>query len=708
MAAEKGLKQEKANGKKDVSSRSIHLPWPVLVVNFILMAFIMIAGFLYTQRQISRIKTEKINELRAIATLKMNQINAWLQEIVDDGRFLRSVLNFGSMFHENRGIKQQSENQKTFASWIRAIQNFEGFASIRFLDGQGQLLWPPGPRQVPPNPEDIRIVRAILATGEVSLSDLYYSRSLGRITLDLRVPINLNPEKAHQHHGALILSIDPGHFLFPLIQSWPTASPSAETLLVRREGDEVVFLNELRHRRQTALRLRYPFAKKETPAVRAARGEVGFVAGPDYRGVPVLADIHHVPGTSWSLIAKIDQDEVRNLVARQQWVMYALILTVFLLVTFSIAYSWRRQQVSFLRRQLSVDAALQESENRYRQMVEHQGEGIGITDREEKFIFANPAAEEIFGVTPGSLTGRNLKEFLPTDELSRVEEQSRSRGRGEKGNYELRIRRPDGTERTLLVTAMPSPDTQEEASGAFAIFRDISDRKRDEEKIRKMLAEKELLLKEVHHRVKNNMMVIGSLLQIQVQRINDPKTIMVLQESQNRIRAMMTIYEKLYRKMDMTHIRLGEYFSELAKSLFAAYNTRPGRIDLETAIDDIELDIDRTIPCGLIINELVSNALKYAFPDDRHGRIRIEFCEITAGDGDTARRAPSKLALQPLYTLTVSNNGVPLPAGFDISTSTSFGLQLVGMLAGQLGGRLRASSETGTEFRVAFPKMQSK
>ncbi|MCX6558142.1 MAG: PAS domain S-box protein [Candidatus Aminicenantes bacterium] len=400
---------------------------------------------------------------------------------------------------------------------------------------------------------------------------------------------------------------------------------------------------------------------------------------------------------------------VEYLFPNLEWVRLALVAMVSLLVTISTAYFWRRQG--------NTDATLRESEKRYRQLVENQGEGIGIADQDENFIFINPAAEEIFGVAPGTLAGRNLKEFLSNDELIRLEQQSRNRGHGEKGKYELRIRRPDGTERILLVTAMPSIDPNGKISGAFAIFLDISERKRDEVKIRKMLAEKELLLKEVHHRVKNNLMVIAALLQIQAQRIGDPKISAVLQDSQNRIRAMLTIYEKLYRATDLTHFGLGDYFSELARSLFAAYNVRPGTIELETAISDIELDIDRTIPCGLIINELVSNTLKYAFPGNRLGRIRIEFGEMEAGGRGTACRAPLEntgltpdegtARCAPTYALTVANDGVPLPAGFDSAKSSGFGLQLVTMLAGQLGGSLKASSRAWTEFRIVFPKNQA-
>lgn len=874
MAAEKGIDRKKADVATTVSRRGSRLPWPLLAVNFALMAIILVAGFLYTRRQISRIKIDKMNELRAIAALKTNQIKHWLDEILDDGRFLRSSMNFNAMFIEKLKIKP-ADFQKFLSTWIKALKDSEGSGEIRFLHLQVRPIWPAAEETKPADPALVSKLQTVFAAGDVSLFDLYFSKTLNRINLSLRVPIFTFSVFGQVLQAALLFSVDPSQFLFPLIQSWPTASPSAETLLVRREGEDVVYLNELRHRQNTALRLRFPIAKKGIPAARAARGEVGFVTGLDYRGVPVFADIHRIPGTSWSLIAKIDQSEIYDLVARQEWVMLVLVISVFLVILLFSAYSWRQQQVSYLRRQVNTDAALRQSEERYRQLVENQGEGICIVNQDENFIFVNPAAEEIFGVPPGTLAGRNLKEFLPVDELSRLKEQNRKRAQGEKGSYELRIRRPDGAERVLLITAMPLKDPQGEVSGTFGIFRDISDRKRaelvecalyeisrapetakslddlyhavhliikslmpaenfyvalydeeanllhfpyyadeidtsppaqkpgknltgyvlrtgrtllcdatldeemthrgevemegapsacwlgaplkvdekivgvialqhysdplaygeqekqvldfvsgqvantierkrDEEKIRKMLAEKELLLKEVHHRVKNNMMVIASLLQIQAQRVSDQKTITVLQESQNRIRAMMAIYEKLYQTTDLSHIDLKGYFTELTRSLFAAYNVRPEKIELEIAISDIVLDIDRTIPCGLIINELVSNTLKYAFPGDRKGRIKIEFSEIKVGGRgtspfrDKSRCAPTTEQDQvPMYTLTVANDGVPLPAGFDITKNTGFGLQLVNMLAGQLGGKLQVYSREWMEFQVTFPQNYS-
>jgi PAS domain S-box-containing protein len=697
MAAEKGMDRKKPDRATEALRRGPRRPWPVLAINVALMTIIMVAGFLYTNQQVSRIKTEKMNELRAIAELKTSQIRHWLDEILDDGRFLRSSLNFNIKYMERLKAKP-ADLKIILTTWIKALKDFEGFAEIHFLDMHARTVWPVAEQNEPADPALARELQTDLTARDVSLSDLYYSKTLKRINLNLRVPVSIFLASGQALPTILLLSVDPNQFLFPLIQSWPTASPSAETLLVRREGHDVIYLNELRHGRNTALRLRLSLDKNELPAARAARGKVGFVSGRDYRGVPVLADIQHIPGTSWSLIAKIDQSEVRDLATRQEMVMLPLIVAAILLMVFSTAYFWHRQQVRQLRQMVKIDTALHQSEERYRLLIENQGEGIGLVDTADRFIFANPAGHEIFGVQPGMLAGRHLNEFLQAEESDNIRQKTTARANTGKETYELNIVRPDGKERILQVTATPRFDESGQYSGTFGIFRDITEHKHDEEKIRRMLAEKELLLKEVHHRVKNNMMVIGSLLQIQAQRLNDPKISTVIQESQDRIHAMMTIFEKLYRATDMTHIGLAEYFSELAGSLFAAYNVRPGKIELETAIGDVELDIDRTIPCGLIINELVSNALKYAFPGDRQGVIRIEFREITAGAEGSAA----------LYALTIANNGMPLPAAFDIAKSTGFGLQLITMLAGQLGGNVQVSSREWTEFKITFPKDQKK
>ncbi|MFN2108821.1 MAG: histidine kinase N-terminal 7TM domain-containing protein [Anaerolineae bacterium] len=214
--------------------------------------------------------------------------------------------------------------------------------------------------------------------------------------------------------------------------------------------------------------------------------------------------------------------------------------------------------------------------------------------------------------------------------------------------------------------------------------REITERAQAEAKIKASLKEKEILLQEIHHRVKNNLQVISSLLNLQSQGIQDEKTLEVFQESQNRIRSMALIHEKLYRSSDLARVDFAEYIRNLASFLIRSYKSRAVRLDLQAA--DIYLSIDDAVPCGLIVNELISNALKHAFVDGREG----EICVMMQQLADRQVR------------LVVRDNGVGLPKDVDYMNTGSLGLQLVTMLVEQLDGTIEIGNNVGAEFEILF------
>ena len=214
--------------------------------------------------------------------------------------------------------------------------------------------------------------------------------------------------------------------------------------------------------------------------------------------------------------------------------------------------------------------------------------------------------------------------------------------------------------------------------------KEITERVQAEAKIKASLKEKEILLQEIHHRVKNNLQVISSLLNLQSQGIQDEKTLEVFQESQNRIRSMALIHEKLYRSSDLARVDFAEYIRNLASFLIRSYRSRAVRLDLQAA--DIYLSIDNAVPCGLIVNELISNALKHAFVDGREGEICVIMHQLT----DRHVR------------LVVRDNGVGLPKGVDYMNTGSLGLQLVTMLVEQLDGTIEIRNNVGAEFEILF------
>jgi len=218
------------------------------------------------------------------------------------------------------------------------------------------------------------------------------------------------------------------------------------------------------------------------------------------------------------------------------------------------------------------------------------------------------------------------------------------------------------------------------------ILRDITVRRRAEAKIRSSLRETEVLLKEIHHRVKNNLQVVSSLLSLQSRGVEDEATRQKFRESQNRVHSMALIHEHLYDAENLSEIDFSEYISQLAAHLFRSYQVSSSRIKLRTDIENVKLSVDVAVPCGLIVNELVSNALKYAFPEGRDGTIRIEL----------RRGSEKRIALR------VSDTGRGLPEKVGFWNTQTLGLRLVRLLVRQLGGEVEIDRSKGTNIVITF------
>ncbi len=216
--------------------------------------------------------------------------------------------------------------------------------------------------------------------------------------------------------------------------------------------------------------------------------------------------------------------------------------------------------------------------------------------------------------------------------------------------------------------------------------RRIAERKQAEKQIRASLREKEVLLKEIHHRVKNNLQVVSSLLRLQAHSLKNPDALAAFEESCIRVQSMALVHEKLYQSSDLSELDFATYAPSLTDSLMIAFGTDPSVICLRFDVERVSLDINQAIPCALILNELVSNALKYAFPNGRRGEIRLRMHRDAAG----------------LVCLAVSDNGVGLPVDYSPDKAETLGLQLVHTLARQLRGNIEVSRAEGTQFTLTF------
>ncbi|PKL71536.1 MAG: hypothetical protein CVV29_10095 [Methanobacteriales archaeon HGW-Methanobacteriales-2] len=203
--------------------------------------------------------------------------------------------------------------------------------------------------------------------------------------------------------------------------------------------------------------------------------------------------------------------------------------------------------------------------------------------------------------------------------------------------------------------------------------------------VNQLLQDKEMLMKEIHHRVKNNLMIISSLLSLQSRYIKDEETREIFRESQSRAKSMALIHERLYRSGDVKNIDFPDYLRSLTRDIFDTYRTSRGRVQLQMDVSDVKMDVDSAVPLGLIINELVTNSLKYAFPDDQEGTIKINFHL----EGDE-------------YVLEVIDDGIGIPDDFDVGKSDSLGMLLVSSLTSQIQGELELISKQGTTFRIKF------
>jgi PAS domain S-box-containing protein len=317
-------------------------------------------------------------------------------------------------------------------------------------------------------------------------------------------------------------------------------------------------------------------------------------------------------------------------------------------------------------------------------------DAIISVDDEQRIILFNQGAERIFGYSSQEVTGQLLDILLPARlvEVHRQHLQNfanspvTARRMGERS--EILGRRKNGTE--FPAEASISKVAVQGRHMYTVILRDVTDRVAAEDKIKNSLREKEALLKEIHHRVKNNLQVVSSLLGLQSRVVNDEQTRKMFQESQNRIHSMALLHESLYQSNNLSRIDFPEYIRQLASHLFHCYGVVAERIHLRTKLDALYLSMDAAVPCGLIINELVSNSLKYAFPDGREGEVLIELREPQQG----------------MARLVVADNGVGLRSDIDWVTARTLGLRLVRTLAEQLGAKIEVASTAGTEVRLTF------
>jgi PAS domain S-box-containing protein len=313
---------------------------------------------------------------------------------------------------------------------------------------------------------------------------------------------------------------------------------------------------------------------------------------------------------------------------------------------------------------------------------------------ERRIVYTNRQITGTLGYTPKEVEDMRsgvYPRLLHEDDLRRLPELLQQWGQmadGQIAEAEYRMKATRGGWRWFMgrfTVFSRTPDGK--VLEIIGVAQDITEHKRSEKELRDALSEKEALLKEVHHRVKNNLQIITSLMNLQAASLAGDPAGSVFDETKHRVRSMALLHETLYRSADLARIDLPVYVESLCSHLARSYGVDRSRVEMAIQVERLPLDLDRALPCGLMINELVSNSFKYAFPDGRNGRVAVALRQET----------------DKMYVLTVSDDGVGLPPDWDVRQSSSLGLRLVSDLTQQLRGTLRVEREGGCRFTISFP-----
>ncbi len=376
--------------------------------------------------------------------------------------------------------------------------------------------------------------------------------------------------------------------------------------------------------------------------------------------------------------------------------LISILVSLFLFLFFYILLE--RVEKNLLERTTKLEEAkqqLQESERKFRAIFNQTFQFTALLQPNGTVLEFNKTALQFAGLQPQEVVEQpfwNIKWWFNTPTI--VKSLKAGIYRASQGKFvrnEIEVLGKDGTVVTIDFSLKPVRNDQEHIVLLIAEGREISERKESEAKLKSALIEKEVLLKEIHHRVKNNLNIISSLIELQSETINDEQYQSFLQDSQHRILTMSLIHDQLYQSDNLSTINLADYIQELFENLCHSYDTSQGQIETQVDLEPVIVNLETAIPCGILLNELITNSFKYAFPDQTYGKITIQLY--------------TTISSQKLH-LIVSDNGVGFPPDLEWQNSASLGLKIVKILAQQLRATITLNREQGTSFHLIFSELQ--
>ncbi len=457
-----------------VHKKNRQIPWTLILIFLFLIASIFITASFYYRFQQKRIVDEKQNELAAIADLKIWQITQWRNGRLSDAEMVSKNTLVAHQIQFYFQSPNELNRKNEVSSWLHSFQKYNEYSAAYLLDTLGIIRLSSSAFTDTIQAQVQELSKEAIIQKKVILTDFQRTDDSSRIHLSLIVPLLLSRQNNSTVIGVLLLRIDPNKLLFPLIKLWPTPSPSSETLLIERDSDDVVFLNELRHQKNIPSTLRLPISNEKLPAAMAVRGIEGIVEGIDYRGVPVLAVMRQISDSPWFMVSKVDQEEVFAPLRLEAWLIGGMIIILILASGTFLGFWWQNKQYQAKVERLALF-------KHFEYLIKYANDIYILANEDLEIVEINDRALEAYGYTRDEILTLKVSDLLIVNSsnlLRQLKVDIEQNGT----TFESIHQRKDGS--TFPIELSIRLIEIEEKKFYQAIIRDITERKEAEEILR--------------------------------------------------------------------------------------------------------------------------------------------------------------------------------------------------------------------------------
>ena len=455
----------------------------LLILIFIVLAGgISTAGHFFYSDYEKNYRTQVDQQISAISDLKSRDIVQWRKERLGDANQLFGNSAFSSLAQRYIEHPDDTDAKEQLSSWLSHYFEYYQYSSVLLLDtsGAARIIVPDAAAPVPHHVA--KDAQGVLQSGKLTFLDLHIDEASAQPNMGILIPI-YNQKDDNTPTGVVLMRIDPYRYLYPLISRWPTPSATAETLIVRRDGDYAVYLNELKYEKDAALKLRIPIEKQDVPAVKAVLGQEGIIEGIDYRGQNVIADIRRIPDSPWFMVARIDTSEVYAPLTQMLWVIIALVGSLLIGAGAAVGLIWRWQNIRAYKDKAAVADSLKILSSRQEALLAAVPDIIAEVDENKVYTWANRAATDFFGE---DVIGKAAAFYFEGEQDTYGIVQPIFKGDENVIYVESWQRRADGERRLLAWWCRVLKDKDGKVTGALSSAQDITERELAEKEIRRL------------------------------------------------------------------------------------------------------------------------------------------------------------------------------------------------------------------------------